>query len=87
MPETACLLRHPARWTGYMTEKLREYACKLRKRAQGRRLTERAALPRRTRCCRTIYRMLCICLGEPPKTFDVRMVRDKDNNFYPRLRA
>ena len=27
-----------------------------------------------------IYRMLCICLGEPPKTVDMQ-ARDKDNNF------
>ena len=28
-----------------------------------------------------IYRMLCICLGEPPRTFDFEY-RDKDKNFY-----
>ena len=27
-----------------------------------------------------IYRVLCICLGEPPKTFDLE-VTDKDDKF------
>ena len=29
----------------------------------------------------TVYNMLCICIGKPPKTFDFEW-RDKDGNFH-----
>ncbi len=58
-----------------MTELLRNDACILRRAAgegDGReKLEEKKAL-----MLQDIYRMLCICLGEPPKTVDME-VRDK----------
>ena len=63
-----------------LTEKLREDACILRKlHKEGKGLDELRA--RKTRMLGEIYRLLCICLGEPPKTFTFEY-RDKDNNFH-----
>ena len=51
-----------------LTEKLREDACILRKlHKEGKNLDELRA--HKTRMLGEIYRLLCICLGEPPKTF------------------
>ncbi|MCD8021565.1 MAG: C1 family peptidase [Lachnospiraceae bacterium] len=65
---------------GYLTEKLREFACVLRKAyAEGKSKdelrTEKEAM------METVYTMLCIGLGKPPKTFDFEY-RDKDKNFH-----
>lgn len=63
-----------------LTEKLREDACILRKlHKEGKGLDELRA--RKTRMLGEIYRLLCICLGEPPKTFTFEY-RDKNNNFH-----
>lgn len=63
-----------------LTEKLREDACILRKlHKEGKDLDELRA--RKTRMLGEIYRLLCICLGEPPKTFTFEY-RDKNNNFH-----
>ena len=63
-----------------LTEKLREDACILRKlHKEGKNLDELRA--RKTRMLGEIYRLLCICLGEPPKTFTFEY-RDKNNNFH-----
>ena len=63
-----------------LTEKLREDACILRKlHKEGKGLDELRA--RKTRMLGEIYRLLCICLGEPPKTFTFEY-RDKGNNFH-----
>ena len=63
-----------------LTEKLREDACILRKlHKEGKGLDELRA--HKTRMLGEIYRLLCICLGEPPKTFTFEY-RDKDNNFH-----
>ena len=63
-----------------LTEKLREDACILRKlHKEGKDLDELRA--RKTRMLGEIYRLLCICLGEPPKNFTFEY-RDKDNNFH-----
>ena len=65
--------------TGWMTMKLREYACTLRKAYQkGAPMEELRA--QKDEMMSTIYRMLCICLGEPPMRFDFE-VRDKDEQF------
>ena len=62
-----------------LTEKLREDACILRKlHKEGKGLELRS---RKTRMLGEIYRLLCICLGEPPKTFTFEY-RDKNNNFH-----
>ena len=52
-----------------MTEKLRGYACVLRgAHAAGESMDQLRA--RKDEMLDTIYRILCICLGQPPKTFD-----------------
>lgn len=64
----------------YMTEKLREYACILRKaHKDGKTDAELRAM--KDEMMQTVYNMLCICLGKPPKTFDFEY-RDKDKNFH-----
>ncbi len=63
-----------------LTEKLREDACILRKLyKEGTGLD--GAARRKTRMLGEIYRRLCICLAEPPKTFTFEY-RDKNNNFH-----
>lgn len=62
-----------------MTEILRGNACTLRHSAKEG--ADRQALEEmKTDMLKTIYRMLCICLGEPPKTVDME-TRDKEGNF------
>lgn len=63
-----------------LTEKLREYACILRKKHASGEAAEdlRSA---KSAMMAEVYRILCICLGKPPKTFDFEY-RDKDNNFH-----
>lgn len=64
----------------YMTEKLREYACVLRKAyKEGKSVEELREM--KEEMMQNIYNMLCICLGKPPKTFDFEY-RDKDKNFH-----
>lgn len=63
----------------WMTRKLREYACVLREKHQkGASMEELRSM--KDGMMSTIYRMLCICLGEPPKSFTFE-VRDKDDHF------
>ncbi len=65
---------------GYLTEKLREDACILRRRhAAGETLETLHAL--RAEMMEEIYRFLCICLGKPPKTFDFEYY-DKEEGFH-----
>ena len=62
-----------------MTELLRNDACILRQSAKDG--SSRQDLEeKKAQMLEEIYRMLCICLGEPPKTVDMQ-ARDKDNNF------
>ena len=64
----------------YLTEKLRGDACILRRmHGDGASLEELRA--EKTRMLEEIYRMLCICLGQPPKTFDFEYT-DKDGNYH-----
>ena len=65
--------------TAVLTRKLREDACRLRKAyADGSTLDELRA--KKETMMEEIYRVLCICLGEPPKTFDLE-VTDRDDKF------
>lgn len=63
-----------------ITEKLREYACILRKGyKEGKSIAE---LRQQKECMvEKIYDILCICLGKPPKTFDFEF-RDKEKQFH-----
>ena len=62
-----------------LTVKLREDACRLRRAyAAGAQREELAA--RKEEMLGEVYRILCICLGEPPKSFDFE-VEDKDGKF------
>ena len=65
---------------GCITEKLREYACILRRMHKaGAGLEELRA--RKDEMLSEVYRILCICLGKPPKTFDFAY-RDKENKYH-----
>ena len=64
----------------YLTEKLRGDACILRrKHAEGASAEELEKV--KEGMLDEIYRMLCICLGQPPKTFDFEYT-DKDGNYH-----
>ena len=64
----------------YLTLKLREYAVTLRDDyAKGTPRDQLAG--RKTDMLRTIYEMLCICLGNPPTQFDFEY-RDKEKVFH-----
>lgn len=78
MPETACSSA-TGEMDKFMTLKLREYACKLRAMHKDGKTAEELA-SQKEEMLSTIYRMLCICLGEPPKTVTLQ-VRDKDDKF------
>jgi len=83
VPKTAMPESYSSSNTGEMnmvvTTKLREFACTLRTMAaEGRSMDELRA--EKENMMAIIYRMLCICLGTPPETFDFE-IRDKDNNF------
>ena len=64
----------------YMTEKLREFACILRHAHNDGESMEQLRA-RKEEMMQTIYNMLCISLGKPPKTFTFEY-RDKDGNFH-----
>lgn len=62
-----------------LTTKLRGFACEMRKsHAQGKTLE--ALHHEKEEMLNSIYRILCISIGEPPETFTYE-TRDKDNNF------
>ncbi|MCD8047934.1 MAG: C1 family peptidase [Clostridiales bacterium] len=64
----------------YLTEKLREDACILRKHyAAWADLADLRG--EKEGMLEEIYRLLCICLGKPPKSFDFEY-RDTDNVFH-----
>lgn len=65
--------------TAVLTRKLREYACILRKAHENGASSEELTL-KKDAMMAEVYRILCICLGEPPKSFDLE-VRDKDDKF------
>ncbi len=62
-----------------LTELLRNDACILRQAAKDKK--DRQSLEEmKGRMLKDVYRMLCICLGEPPKTVDME-ARDKEGKF------
>ena len=79
MPETA-VSSATADMRNYMTKKMREYACRLR-RAYKEGATAEQLRAQKDAMLSESYRMLCICLGRPPKTFDFEY-RDKDGGFH-----
>lgn len=68
MPETAAS-SSTREVVGYLTEKLREFACTLRTAHQAGAAME-VLRAQKEEMMRTIYNMLCIAFGKPPKTFD-----------------
>lgn len=78
MPESAASSQ-TAEMDRYLTRKLREFACALREAyAKGEKVE--ALRARKEEMLETIYRMLCISLGTPPKKFTYE-TRDKDKKF------
>ena len=57
-----------------------KFACTLRKANESGASIDELRMQKES-MMNEIYRILCICLGEPPKTFDFE-VRDKDKNFH-----
>ena len=78
MPETF-LSSATREMNATLTEKLREFACQLRK-AYASGADEALLQDMKDEMMETIYNMLVICLGQPPKRVDLE-VRDKDDNF------
>jgi len=78
MPETA-VSSMTRELNTYLQKKLREYACTFRKmHAQGKGMEELYAA--KDAMMETIYRMLAIALGEPPKSF-TWITKDKDDKL------
>ncbi len=78
MPETAAS-SSTREMTRYMTKKLREYACVLREgHAAGKPVEELRG--QKDSMLQTIYNILCISLGTPPKTFTFE-ARNKKKEF------
>lgn len=78
MPETFSS-SNSREMVGYLTEKLREFACILRTaHANGATMEELRA--KKDGMVQTIFNMLCVCLGQPPKTFTFE-VRTEDEKF------
>ena len=76
MPETYAS-SHTAHMNGYLTRWLRAGAKQLRELlAQGGTAEEAEA--KKAELLEGVYRILAICLGEPPKTFEVRIRNDKN---------
>ena len=63
----------------YITTKLREFACILRSESENGK-DEKALRELKNQMLETIYNILVISLGKPPKTFTYE-TRDKDNKF------
>ena len=63
-----------------LTRRLREDAMTLRRSVQEGASAE-ALQQTKQEMLKEIYRILCVCLGEPPKTFDFE-VTDKDDKFF-----
>lgn len=78
MPESAASSA-TAEMNGYMTAKLREFACRLRKAVKDG-ASEDELSEMKKEMLDTVYRMLCISLGTPPEKFTFE-TRDKDNGF------
>lgn len=78
MPETACS-SSTREMTTFMTRKLREFACVLRAGHQNGKSVEELRAEK-DQMMQTIYKMLCISLGKPPKTFTLE-VRNKKKEF------
>ena len=62
-----------------MTELLRNDACSIRQAAR-EGLSRQVLEEKKAQMLRDVYRILCICLGEPPKTVDME-ARDREGGF------
>ena len=78
MPETAASSA-TREITRYLTKKLREFACVLREGHAGGRSPEELR-GEKEKMVQTIYDMLCVALGKPPRTFTFE-VRNKKKEF------
>ena len=76
MPETACS-KNTREMDSYLTRYLRAAAKRLRETAAAG-ADEDDLLSMKKEMMRDVYTLLTTCLGEPPKSFDVRL-RDKDD--------
>ena len=79
MPETE-RSNNTREFIALVNERLRVAAYTLRNHAAKGEKTE-ALREEKTAVLKDVYRMLCLCLGEPPKTFTWRF-KDKDGNIH-----
>ena len=78
MPDTACA-KNTYEMDAYLTRYLRKCACELRSAHEGGASVDELRSAKE-RMLANVQRMLTICLGEPPKTFEVRL-RDTDDKL------
>jgi bleomycin hydrolase len=78
MLDTACA-KNTFEMDMYLTRYLRKCACELRSAHEGGATVDELR-DRKGEMLANVQRLLTICLGEPPKTFDVRL-RDKDDKL------
>lgn len=79
MPETA-VSSMTKEMNGYLTEKLRGFACDLRKKHEAG-IDRETLTKEKEHMLQEIYSILCICLGEPPKIFNFE-ITNKEGQFY-----
>ena len=78
MPDTACA-KNTYEMDAYLTRYLRKCACELRSAHEGGASVDELRSAKE-RMLTNVQRLLTICLGEPPKTFEVRL-RDTDDKL------
>lgn len=78
MPETACS-KNTGDLDGYLTRYLRSCACKLREAHAGGAGVDELRQQKKS-MMENVLKLLTVCLGQPPKTFEVRE-RDKDDKL------
>lgn len=78
MPESAAS-SSSSEMDACLSEKLRGFACSLRKSYREGKTPEELR-QKKEAMLEEIYRILCICLGKPPKTFDFE-IRNKNDKF------
>ena len=78
MPDSACA-KNTYEMDAYLTRYLRKCACELRGAHEGGASVDELRSAKE-RMLTNVQRLLTICLGEPPKTFEVRL-RDTDDKL------
>ena len=81
MPRDGAVFRYTGTVHLYDPQAL-EFACVLRKAHAEGKAADELRTRKRKRMMETVYHMLCIALGKPPKSFPFE-IRNKKKGIYP----